>query len=64
MWDQAFLMRHTPGEAYADYDGCSTKLWSEAITRPDPDWPWPLKWAEWTVEDAVEYRLWGLPPPQ
>ena len=20
MWDQAFLMRHVPGEAFADYD--------------------------------------------
>ena len=29
---------------------------------PDLDWNWLLEWAEWTVEDAVEYRMWGWTP--
>jgi hypothetical protein len=27
MWNQAFLMRHTPGEAYADHD----RVFDEAL---------------------------------
>ena len=29
---------------------------------PDLDWQWLLEWAEWSVEDAIEYRLWGWTP--
>jgi hypothetical protein len=29
MWDQAFLMRHDPSEAYADYD----RVFDEALER-------------------------------
>lgn len=29
---------------------------------PDLDWDWLLEWAEWSVEDALEYRMWGWTP--
>ena len=29
---------------------------------PDLDWSWLLEWAEWSVEDAIEYRMWGWTP--
>ena len=29
---------------------------------PDLDWGWLLEWAEWSVEDAIEYRMWGWTP--
>jgi len=31
MWDQAFLLRHAPGEAYAHYD----RVLDEALERSD-----------------------------
>jgi hypothetical protein len=48
MWDQAFLMRHLPGESYADYD----RVLDETIERG----------YEWSVEDALEYGMWGWTP--
>lgn len=27
--------------------------------HPDLDWHWLLEWAEWSVEDAIEYGMWG-----
>lgn len=29
---------------------------------PDLDWSWLLEWAEWSVEDALEYQMWGWTP--
>lgn len=29
---------------------------------PDLDWGWLQDWAEWSVEDALEYRMWGWTP--
>jgi hypothetical protein len=29
---------------------------------PDLDWAWLLEWAEWSVEDAIEYGMWGWTP--
>lgn len=28
----------------------------------DMDWTWLLDWAEWTVEDAIDYGMWGWTP--
>ena len=32
------------------------------IDHPDLDWSWLLEWAEWSVEDAIEYKMWGWTP--
>ncbi len=29
---------------------------------PDLDWGWLLDWAEWSVEDAIEFGMWGWTP--
>jgi len=29
---------------------------------PDLDWGWLLEWASWSVEDAIEYKMWGWTP--
>jgi len=29
---------------------------------PDLDWGWLLEWAEWSVEDAIEFKMWGWTP--
>jgi hypothetical protein len=29
---------------------------------PDLDWDWLLEWSEWSVEDAIEYKMWGWTP--
>ena len=29
---------------------------------PDLDWGWLLEWAEWSVEDAIEFNMWGWTP--
>ena len=29
---------------------------------PDLDWGWLLDWAEWSVEDALEFGMWGWTP--
>ena len=29
---------------------------------PDLDWGWLLEWAEWSVEDAIEFGMWGWTP--
>jgi hypothetical protein len=28
----------------------------------DLDWGWLLEWAEWSVEDAIEFKMWGWTP--
>jgi hypothetical protein len=32
------------------------------IDSPDLDWGWLLDWAEWSVEDAIEFGMWGWTP--
>lgn len=29
---------------------------------PEMDWGWLLDWAEWSVEDAIEFGMWGWTP--
>jgi hypothetical protein len=29
---------------------------------PDLDWGWLLEWAEWSVEDALDFHMWGWTP--
>ena len=32
------------------------------VDSPDLDWGWLLEWAEWSVEDAIEFKMWGWTP--
>jgi len=32
------------------------------IDSPDLDWGWLLEWAEWSVEDAIDFEMWGWTP--
>lgn len=32
------------------------------IDHPDLDWGWLLEWSAWSVEDAIDYRMWGWTP--
>ena len=32
------------------------------LDHPDLDWGWLLDWAEWSVEDAIEFGMWGWTP--
>jgi hypothetical protein len=32
------------------------------IDSPDLDWKWLLEWAEWSVEDAIDFKMWGWTP--
>jgi hypothetical protein len=42
----------------------TTEFWSSwyYYDSPDLDWGWLLDWAEWSVEDAIDYRMWGWTP--
>lgn len=42
----------------------TSESWSSwyYIDSPDLDWGWLLEWAEWTVEDAIDARMWGWTP--
>lgn len=42
----------------------TSESWSSwfYLDAPDLDWGWLLEWAEWSVEDALEYRMWGWTP--
>jgi hypothetical protein len=42
----------------------TSESWSSwyYFDSPDLDWDWLLEWAEWSVEDAIEYRMWGWTP--
>lgn len=33
-----------------------------AFDSPDLDWGWLLDWAAWSVEDAIDARMWGWTP--
>jgi hypothetical protein len=32
------------------------------IDSPDLDWGWLLEWAAWSVDDALDYGMWGWTP--
>ena len=32
------------------------------LDSPTLDWSWLLEWAEWSVEDALEFHMWGWTP--
>ena len=42
----------------------TTESWASwyYIDHPDLDWSWLLEWAEWSVEDAIEFGMWGWTP--
>lgn len=42
----------------------TTESWASwfYIDHKDLDWSWLLEWAEWSVEDAIEYKMWGWTP--
>ncbi len=42
----------------------TTESWATwyYIDSPDLDWGWLLEWAEWSVEDALEFGMWGWTP--
>lgn len=42
----------------------TTESWANWfwIDHPDMDWGWLLDWAEWSVEDAIDYGMWGWTP--
>ena len=42
----------------------TSESWSSwyYFDSPDLDWGWLLDWSEWSVEDAIEYRMWGWTP--
>ena len=67
MWDQAFLLRQMPGESYENYERVldeTSESWAAwyYYDSPDLDWGWLLEWASWSVEDAIEYKMWGWTP--
>lgn len=42
----------------------TTESWSSwyYIDSPKLDWGWLLDWAEWSVEDAIDFQMWGWCP--
>jgi hypothetical protein len=42
----------------------TTESWASwfYFDSPDLDWGWLLEWAAWTVEDAIDYGMWGWTP--
>jgi hypothetical protein len=53
--------------AWAEQKGMpltTSESWSSwyYYDSPQLDWSWLLEWAEWSVEDAIEYRMWGWTP--
>jgi hypothetical protein len=42
----------------------TSESWSSwfYFDSPDLDWNWLLDWAEWSVEDAIEFKMWGWTP--
>lgn len=53
--------------AWADEQGMpltTTESWASwySFDSPDLDWGWLLDWAAWSVEDAIDARMWGWTP--
>jgi hypothetical protein len=42
----------------------TSESWSSwfYLDSPNLDWGWLLDWSEWSVEDAIEYEMWGWTP--
>jgi hypothetical protein len=42
----------------------TTESWASWFycDHPDLDWSWLLEWAEWSVEDAHDFHMWGWTP--
>lgn len=42
----------------------TTESWASwfMLDTPDLDWSWLLDWAEWSVDDALDYGMWGWTP--
>lgn len=42
----------------------TTESWASWFyyDTPDLDWGWLLEWAAWTVEDALDFDMWGWTP--
>ena len=52
-WAEQYGMPLTTSESWASW---------YYFDSPDLDWSWLLEWAEHSVEDAVEFRMWGWTP--
>ncbi len=52
-WSEEHGMPLTTSESWASW---------YYYDSPGLDWGWLLEWAEWSVEDAIEYRMWGWTP--
>jgi hypothetical protein len=52
-WSVQYGMPLTTSESWASW---------YYFDSPDLDWRWLLDWAEWSVEDAIEYQMWGWTP--
>jgi hypothetical protein len=52
-WAQQLGMPLTTSESWASW---------YYFDAPDLDWTWLLEWAEWSVEDAIDYKMWGWTP--
>ena len=42
----------------------TTESWASwyMFDSPDLDWSWLLEWSEWSVDDALEFGMWGWTP--
>lgn len=42
----------------------TSESWSSwyYFDSPNLDWAWLLEWAEWSVQDAIDMRMWGWTP--
>jgi Sugar-binding cellulase-like len=61
--------RHKLGQfaAWAKQRGApltTTESWASWFyyDTPDLDWDWLLEWASWSVEDAIDHKMWGWTP--
>ena len=52
-WSNRFGMPLTTSESWASW---------YYFDSSDLDWGWLLEWAEWSVEDAIEFGMWGWTP--
>jgi len=42
----------------------TSESWSSwfYVDHPNLDWGWLLEWSAWTVEDAIDFNMWGWTP--
>lgn len=42
----------------------TSESWSSwfYVDSPNLDWSWLLEWAQWSVDDAIEFGMWGWTP--